>query len=127
MLQRLGDRPRLADGTPIPLSPAVRAGGLIFVSGQLGLDESGQVVSDNITLQTQATLSRIERILREAGTDLSRVVKASIWITNKADFAAVNAVWATVFGDHPPARSTVVSDLLIPGARIEVDVIAVAD
>lgn len=127
MLQHLGDRPRLADGTPIPLSPAVRAGGLIFVSGQLGLNDAGQVVSDSIALQTQATLSRIERILREAGSDLSKVVKASIWITDKADFAGVNAVWAQVFGGHPPARSTVVSDLLIPGARIEVDVIAVAE
>ncbi len=125
-VQRIGQPPQLADGRIIPLSPAVQAQGLLFVSGQLGLDDQGQLVSPDAGAQTRQTLNRIEQILHQAGSDLSRIVKATIWITDKADFAAVNKVWAELLGAHPPARSTVVSELLIPGARIEIDVIAAA-
>lgn len=58
---------------------------------------------------------------------MDRIVKANIWVTDKADFAAVNQVWSEVFGGRPPARSTVVSELLIPGAKIEVDAIALSE
>ena len=123
-LERIGQPPQLADGRVIPLSPAVRAQGLLFVSGQLGLDDHGQLIASDAATQTRQTLKRIEHILEQAGSGLSQIIKATIWITDKADFAAINQVWAEVLGAHPPARSTVVNELLIPGARIEVEVIA---
>lgn len=125
-LERIGKPPQLADGRTIPLSPAVQAQGLLFVSGQLGLDDQGALIAADATAQTQQTLHRIEQILKQAGSELSRIVKATIWITDKADFPAVNQVWAEKLGAFPPARSTVVSELLIPGAKIEIEVVALA-
>lgn len=125
MIEAIGKSPVLASGVTVPLSPAIKAGNLIFVSGQLGLDDNGNVVSEDPAEQTRQTLNRIRAVLQQAGADLDHIVKASIWVTDKADFAAVNRVWAEVFSNRPPARSTVVSELLIPGAKIEVDAIAI--
>lgn len=123
--QIIGERPRLADGTPVPISPAVRAGNLLFVSGQLGIDDQGTVVSANIEEQVRQCLRRLQAIIEQAGGSLDDIVKANIWVTEKADFPDVNKVWAEYFGNRPPARSTVVSDLLIDGARVEIDAVAV--
>ena len=125
--QRIGDSPILADGTIVPISPAVRAGNLLFVSGQLGMDDQGQVVSDDASDQARACVRRLQAIIELAGGTLGDIVKANIWVTDKRDFPDINRVWAEHFGDHPPARSTVVSDLLIEGARVEMDAIAVLE
>lgn len=127
MFEVVGSSPVLANGATVPLSPATKANGLVFVSGQLGLNNEGKVVSDDVAEQTRATLERISSILEQAGSGMDRIVKANIWVTDKADFAAVNQVWSEVFGGRPPARSTVVSELLIPGAKIEVDAIALSE
>ncbi|MES2488909.1 MAG: RidA family protein [Pseudomonadota bacterium] len=124
MIQYIGKPMVLANGTTVPLTPAVRAGDLIFVSGQLGLDDKGALVSGDIAVQTQQAVERIRSILKQAGASLDNVVKVSVWITDKADFSAFNNVYRECFPNNPPARSTVVSDLLIPGAKVEIDAVA---
>ncbi len=124
MIQSIGSPMVLPNGATIPLTPAIRAGDFIFVSGQLGLNDQREVVSEDIGPQARQAMERIRAILVQAGTDLSSVVKISVWLTDKADFPAFNAAYREFFPERPPARSTVVSELLIPGARIEIDAIA---
>lgn len=126
MIQYIGKPMVLANGTTVPLTPAVRAGALVFVSGQLGLDSKGALVAEDIGAQTRQAVERIRGILAEAGLGLDAIVKTSVWITDKADFQAFNAVYRECFPNHPPARSTVVSDLLIPGAKVEIEATAYA-
>ncbi len=126
MFEIIGQPPRLANGSLIPIAPATRAQGLVFVSGQLGLDSDGALVSAEFEPQLRCVIERLGGILGQAGCGLQDIVKAGIWLTRKEDFAAFNRIWAETFGERPPARSTVVSELLIPGALVEVDVIAVA-
>lgn len=121
----LGGRFTLADGTPLPLSKAISAGDFVFLSGQLGLDENGRI-ADGIEAQTRHCLRHIRSLLALAGTDLSAVVKATVWLTEVSDFAAFNRVYAEAFADAPPVRSTVVSGLVLPGAKVEIEVIAYA-
>lgn len=121
----LGGRFTLADGTPLPLSKAIRAGDFVFLSGQLGLDENGRI-ADGIEAQTRHCLRHIRSLLALAGGELSAVVKATVWLTEVGDFAAFNRVYAEAFADAPPVRSTVVSGLVLPGAKVEIEVIAYA-
>lgn len=121
----LGGRFTLADGTPLPLSKAIRAGDFVFLSGQLGLDENGRI-ADGIEAQTRHCLRHIGSLLALAGVGLSSVVKATVWLTEVGDFAAFNRVYAEAFADAPPVRSTVVSGLVLPGAKVEIEVIAYA-
>lgn len=125
MIETVGSRPQLADGTVVPISPAIRAGKLLFISGQLGLDDNGELVSADAELQVRQCIKRLQEITDAAGAGLERIVKANIWVTDKGVFPTVNRVWAEFFQEQPPARSTVVSELLIPGAVVEVDAIAV--
>lgn len=124
MIQHIGKPMVLANGSIVPLTPAVRAGDFVFVSGQLGLDSKGALVAEDIGAQTRQAVERIRGILAEAGVGLGAIVKASVWITDKADFPAFNAVYRECFPNNPPARSTVVSDLLIPGAKVEIEATA---
>ncbi|MDP9141826.1 MAG: RidA family protein [Pseudomonadota bacterium] len=126
MIQSIGQPMVLANGTTVPLTPAIRAGDFIFVSGQLGIDDKGAVVADDVAAQAHQAMARIRSILAEAGVDLNSIVKVSVWLTDKADFPAFNAAYREHFPDRSPARSTVVSDLLIPGAKVEIDAIAFA-
>ncbi len=126
MFDIIGQPPRLANGSLIPIAPATRAQGLVFVSGQLGLDASGALISSEFEPQLRCVIERLAGILAQAGSSLDGVVKAGIWLTRHEDFPAFNRIWAETFGERPPARSTVVSELLVPGALVEVDVIAVA-
>jgi reactive intermediate/imine deaminase len=121
----LGGRFTLADGTPLPLSKAIRAGDFVFLSGQLGMDEQGRV-AEGIAAQTEHCLRNIRALLALAGVDLEAVVKATVWLTDVADFAAFNRVYGAAFADAPPVRSTVVSSLVLPGAKVEIEVIAYA-
>jgi len=124
LIQAIGKPRTLANGLTHPLTPGIRAGDFVFVSGQLGMDDQGVVVSDDIAAQTRHALERIRAILALAGTDLSAVVKVSVWVTDKAEFPAFNAAYREFFPERPPARATVVSDLMIPGAKVEIDAIA---
>lgn len=124
MITVVGKSPVLSNGRTIPLSPAVQAGGLLFLSGQLGMDDSGKVVGDDITSQTRQAVARLEKVLALAGGRREQIIKVSVWLTDKDDFAAFNQVYAELFPSNPPARSTVISGLLIPGARVEIDAVA---
>ena len=126
MIQPIGQPMVLANGATVPLTPAIRAGQFVFVSGQLGLDDKGAVVAPDVAAQAKQAMERIRAILAQAGCGLDAVVKVSVWLTDKADFPAFNAAYREFFPNRPPARSTVVSDLLIPGAKVEIDAIAFA-
>ncbi len=109
-------------GKIIPLSAAIETDGLIFVSGQLALVD-GKVDGD-ITDQTELTFDAIAAILDQAGLSLDNVVKATVWLTEPSDFAAFNAVYAKRLPAPFPARSCVVSQLVLPNARVEIEVVA---
>lgn len=124
MIRHLWSFPQLASGATVPLSKAVRCGDFVFLSGQLGLDAAGRLVGDGIEAQTQQAFRNIEALLVDAGASLAQVVKASVWLTDAGDFAGFNEAYRNYFAQRPPARSTVISGLVIPGARVEIEVVA---
>lgn len=109
--------------TAVHLVPYVRNGNMVITSGQLAFDENGRIEGD-ITQQTRNILRRIETFLAECGMRLQDVGKTSVWLVNAEDFTAFNEAYAQAFGDHKPARSTVVSQLTAPGALIEIEALA---
>ena len=120
----VGDEIRLSDGTPVPLSAGYRAGDLLFASGQLPFDQEGKLHSGDIAEQTALCLANMEKVLGHAGLTRTDVVKVTVWLTDTADFPGFNGAYAAFFGEHRPARSTVRSDLVLPGARVEIEAIA---
>jgi len=122
-------RPVSAAGLPKPVgpySPGVVFDRLVFVSGQGAIDPAtGQLAGPDIETQTAQVFRNIESILVGAGTDLTHVLRCGVFLVDMAEFAAMNAVYARVFGDHRPARTTVeVSALPHPGLRVEIDAVA---
>ena len=108
-----------------PYSQGILAGGFLFTAGQVGFDpESGELVDGGIAEQTARVLDNIRAILEAADLNLSRVVKTTVFLVDMADFAAMNEVYARVFGDHRPARSTVAVAALPRGARVEIEAVA---
>jgi 2-iminobutanoate/2-iminopropanoate deaminase len=111
-----------------PYSQAVRAGSTIYCAGQIPLDpKSGQIVSQDISEQTRRVLDNVTAILRAEGLTFENIVKTTIFLTDLADFQTVNEVYGSYFEKDPPARSTVQVAALPKGARVEIEVIAVAD
>ena len=111
----------------LPFSPAVRVGDLIFLSGQIGnVPGTRQVVPGGIEAETRQAIENIRAVLALAGSSLDRAVKCTIFLADIADYAAMNAVYATFFTADPPARSTVAGSGLALGARVEVECIALA-
>jgi 2-iminobutanoate/2-iminopropanoate deaminase len=109
-----------------PYSPGVIAGNLVFVSGQAGRDPSTGVLPDGVEAQTEQALRNVEAILRAAGSGLPHVVRCGVFLVDIAEFPKMNGVYARMFGDHRPARTTVeVSDLPGGGLLVEIDAIAV--
>lgn len=113
----------MVDIKSVPISLARRAGDFLFLSGQVALDDTGVVSAVGIAAQTRQVLARIEKVLRDNDAALDDVVTATVWIANADDFAEFNAAYAEYFPSLPPARSTVVSGLLV-GALIEIAVTA---
>jgi 2-iminobutanoate/2-iminopropanoate deaminase len=110
-----------------PYSPAVRAGGFVFVSGQGPIDpDSGEVLRGSIEQQTELVLSNIRTILEAAGSSLGKVVKVNVYLDKIEDFAAMNKIYATFFSEDPPARTTIQAANLPLGIGVEIDVIALA-
>ena len=108
-----------------PYSQATIAGDLIFTAGQVALDPSnGNVIEGGIEEQTAQVLANLAAVLDAAGTSLSRVIKTTVFLTDMADFPAMNAVYAEAFGDHKPARSTVAVAGLPLGVRVEIEIVA---
>ena len=108
-----------------PYSQAVSANGFVFCSGQVPFEPSTmELVSGSITEETKRCVQNLEAVLKEAGSDLSKVVKTTIYVTNMDDFAEVNEAYATFFSSEPPARATVGVAALPKGARVEIECIA---
>lgn len=109
-----------------PYSPAVVFDRLVFVSGQGAVDPAtGRMTGPDVATQTEQVFRNIKAILEAAGTDLSHVLRCGVFLVDMADFPAMNAVYAQVFGDHRPARTTVqVAALPHPELRVEIDAVA---
>ena len=111
-----------------PYSQAIRAGGLVFVSGQLGLKPgSPEIVGEEIAEQTEQVFANLRAILEAAGSSLEQIVKTTVFLQNLDDFAAMNEVYARRVGNTPPARSTFQVAKLPSGALVEIEAVAVLD
>jgi 2-iminobutanoate/2-iminopropanoate deaminase len=114
-----------APGAVGPYSQAVRVGSFLYTAGQIGLDpESGQMVADDIELQTERVLKNLKAVLQAAGGGLSDVVKTTVFLLDMGEFGAMNKVYASFFGDNPPARSAVQVAALPLGGRVEIEAVA---
>lgn len=110
-----------------PYSQAIKAGGLVFVSGQLALKpDHAEIVGDSIQEQTEQVFDNLQAILEEAGSSLDRLVKTTVFLVDLDDFAGMNEVYARRVGDRPPARATVEISKLPSGAKVEIEAIALA-
>jgi len=108
-----------------PYSQAIKAGGFVFVSGQLALKPGAKELSGgSIEEQTEQVLANLRAILEEAGTSLGKLVKTTVFLQNLDDFQGMNSVYAQHVGDTPPARSTVEVAKLPSGALVEIEAIA---
>lgn len=109
-----------------PYSQAIRANGVLYVSGQLGINPpTGELAGDDICAQTRQALTNIQAILKEAGTDLSAVVKTTVLLRDIADFTAMNEVYAEFFTQPYPARAAFQVAALPKNAMVEIECIAV--
>jgi len=108
-----------------PYSQAVVEGGFLFASGQIPLDPAtGELVAGGIETGTERVLDNMEAVLHSAGLSFSDVVKTTVFLVRSEDFPTMNAIYARRFGDHRPARSTVIVAGLPKGAVVEMDLIA---
>lgn len=111
-----------------PYSQAISAGGFVFASGQIPLDpQTMEFVAGGVAEQTEQVLRNLSAVLEAAGTSLDRVVKTTVFLADMKDFAAMNEVYARYFTEEPPARATVEAARLPRDARVEIEVIALAE
>jgi 2-iminobutanoate/2-iminopropanoate deaminase len=110
-----------------PYSQAIRAGGLLFASGQVAIDPATQqFMAGDISAQTDRVLKNLAAVLQASGSSLEKVVRCSVFLKSMGDFAAMNEVYGRYFKQAPPARSTVEVARLPKDALVEIDVIALA-
>jgi 2-iminobutanoate/2-iminopropanoate deaminase len=108
-----------------PYEQAIRVNGLVFTAGQIPIDpKTGNLVEGGIAAQTRQVLENLKGVLEASGSSLDRVLKATVFLKNMADFAAMNEVYAEYLGNSKPARSTVAVAELPRGALIEIDLVA---
>jgi 2-iminobutanoate/2-iminopropanoate deaminase len=107
-----------------PYSPAIRWGRLVFCSGQLGVDPASGTLAQGIEAQTRQALANVSDLLEAAGSAMGQVLKTTVFLTDLADFTAMNAVYADCFGENRPARSTVQVAALPLGGCVEIEVVA---
>ena len=115
--------PLIINGRQLSLSRAIRAGDFVFLTGQVPFKDGAVMTEGTIEDQTRAVLDEIQATLAEAGCALADVVKAMVWLRDRADFPGFNEVYGAYFPEAPPTRSAVVSDLLVD-VRVEVEVVA---
>ena len=111
-----------AGGQHLPFARAVQADGWLYVSGQVPM-ANGELVAGNIAVQSRQAIRNLLSILEEAGYGPEHVVRCGVWIDDPRDFAAFNAVFREYFGEHPPARSCVVSSMVVD-CKVEIDCVA---
>jgi 2-iminobutanoate/2-iminopropanoate deaminase len=104
-----------------PYSPAIRAGDWLVLAGQVGVDPESGAIVDGVEAQARQVLANIAAILGDCGAAMTDVAKTTVFVTDIAEFATVNAVYASAFGDHRPARSTVQVAALPGGALVEIE------
>lgn len=110
-----------------PYSQAIKAGGFVFISGQVALNPAtGQVVEGDVGRQTARVLENLKAIAEAAGSSLDRAVRATVFLKDMNDFTAMNEVYARYFPKNPPARSTVEVARLPRDVRVEIDLMALA-
>ena len=115
-----------APGAIGPYSQAVKAGNLVFCSGQIPIDpQTGDFVSDDVGEQTEQVLRNLGAVLKAAGTSLDDVVKTTVFLADMNDFGAMNEIYSKYFDENKPARATVQAARLPRDARVEIDCIAV--
>ena len=108
-----------------PYSQGVKVGQFVFTAGQVAIDPAaGKIVAQDVAGQTEQVMRNLREVLREAGSDLDKVVKTTVFLQSMGDFGAMNEVYGGYFGDHPPARSTVEVGGLPLGALVEIEAIA---
>jgi len=126
----MNKEPVQTDNAPKAIGPyeqAIKANGFIYTAGQIPIDpKTGNFVEGGITAQTRQVLENLKAVLEAGGSSLDRVVKATVFLKNMADFAAMNDVYAQYLGGAKPARSTVAVTELPRGALIEIDLVALA-
>lgn len=122
-IQLLGQAPTASDRQARPLSPAVRAGDFVFVSGQVPVDSQGQVVLGGIEAQTRQVFEHLKTALALADCTLDDVCKVNVWLADARDFGSFNRVYMECLGANQPARSTTEARLMID-AKVEIDVTA---
>ncbi len=115
--------PLVIGGRRLTLSKAIRAGDFVFVTGQVPFQDGQPMTTGTIEDQTRVVIEQIKEILGEAGCGLADVVKAMVWLRERADFPGFNQVYGEYFAEDPPARSAVVSELLVD-VRVEIEVVA---
>jgi len=120
----------LTEAAPKPVGPysqAIVANGFVFVAGQVPIDPgTGKVVEGGIREQTRRVLENVKAVLEAAGSSLEKVVKVNVYLKRAEDFAAMNEVYSQYFPTEPPARTTVVTNMVREEFLIEIDVIALA-
>ena len=108
-----------------PYSQAIKAGGFVFVSGQVGFNpKTGEFVPGGVAEQTEQVLKNVSAVLEAAGSSLDQVVKTTVFLADMKEFSAMNEVYAKFFSDPPPARATVAAAGLPRDARVEIEVVA---
>ncbi|PPR79507.1 MAG: 2-iminobutanoate/2-iminopropanoate deaminase [Alphaproteobacteria bacterium MarineAlpha3_Bin5] len=115
--------PLIINGRTLSLSRAIRAGDFVFLTGQIPFQNGIPMTTGTIEDQTRVVLDEITKTLKEAGCGLSDVVKTMVWLVDRKDFPGFNTVYGEYFPSNPPARSAVVSDLLVD-VRVEIEAIA---
>jgi 2-iminobutanoate/2-iminopropanoate deaminase len=110
-----------------PYSQAIVANGMVFCSGQIGMNAEGQLVSGGVEAETRQSLENLKELLSAAGSSFGSVVQATLFLKNMADFGAVNAIYGEYFPECPPARACVAAAELPKGALFEVAVTALID
>jgi 2-iminobutanoate/2-iminopropanoate deaminase len=108
-----------------PYSQAVRVGEMIYTSGQIALTPEGVMLENDIAVQTKQVLSNLKAVLEAAGSSLDKVVKTTIFLSSMDDFTVVNEIYAEVFKEHKPARSTFAVQALPKNALVEIEAVAI--
>ena len=109
----------------LPFSAAVRVGGVLYLSGQIGIDVSGKLVPGGISAETRQAMANLRATLEQCGSSLDNVIKATVMLADMNEWSEMNKVYVTYFSQHLPARSALGANGLALGARVEIECIAV--
>lgn len=113
-----------AAAAALPFSPAVRVGHMLYLSGQIGTDDAGDLAAGGIEGETRQTMENIRAVLARHGSSLDRVVKCTVMLADMREWGAMNTVYVTYFPAHRPARSALGASGLAKGARVEIECLA---